>query len=143
MAGRSDCAFCRIIVGETERACRIHDFASSVALVSFDQTHKGRCLLLLKEHYEDTLEIPDLLYQAFNDELRVLARAVRAAFNPPRLNYLNYGNVEPHVHIHVIPRYPDEPCWGGPPAILADEATSTPELQAEIAAAIRARILDA
>jgi diadenosine tetraphosphate (Ap4A) HIT family hydrolase len=141
-AGRSDCLFCRIVVDAVDRPERIHDFAHSVALVSLDQTHRGRCLLLMREHYEDTLEIPDPLYRAFNDELRVLARAVRAAFDPPRLNYLNYGNVEPHVHVHIIPRYPDEPGWGGPPAAAADAATCTPEAQAQIAAAIRARIAD-
>jgi diadenosine tetraphosphate (Ap4A) HIT family hydrolase len=134
------CLFCRIVSRDIGGPNRIHDFANSVALVNFDQTYRGRCLLLLKQHYEDSLELPEVLYHAFNDEFRVLARAVRAAFGPPRLNYLNYGNVEPHLHIHIIPRYPDDPRWGGPPAASMEGETSTPETQAEIAAAIRAHI---
>lgn len=34
-----------------------------------------------------------------------VADAITKAFAPRRLNYENLGNVVPHVHWHIIPRY--------------------------------------
>ena len=41
-------------------------------------------------------------------------RAVRAQFDPVKLNYLTLGNTIPHLHTHVVPRYRDDPAPGGP-----------------------------
>ena len=40
--------------------------------------------------------------------------AVRARFDPVKLNYLTLGNIVPHLHTHVVPRYRDDPAPGGP-----------------------------
>jgi len=43
--------------------------------------------------------------------------ALRECLNPDKINLASFGNVVPHVHWHVIPRWRDdrffpEPVWG-------------------------------
>jgi diadenosine tetraphosphate (Ap4A) HIT family hydrolase len=33
---------------------------------------------------------------------------IEAAFNPCHLNYDALGNLVPHVHVHIVPRYLDD-----------------------------------
>ena len=35
-------------------------------------------------------------------------------FQPVKVNYLLLGNLVPHSHTHVVPRYVDDPAAGGP-----------------------------
>jgi diadenosine tetraphosphate (Ap4A) HIT family hydrolase len=49
----------------------------------------------------------------WNDVLLV-GRAIRAVFQPVKVNYLLLGNLVPHLHTHVVPRYRDDPAAGGP-----------------------------
>jgi diadenosine tetraphosphate (Ap4A) HIT family hydrolase len=44
------------------------------------------------------------------------------AVQPDHINVAALGNVIPHLHWHVIPRYRDDPRWGAPiwPTNLAD-----------------------
>jgi diadenosine tetraphosphate (Ap4A) HIT family hydrolase len=48
------------------------------------------------------------------EEVLAVGRAVRALFDPVKLNYLTLGNTVPHLHTHVVPRYLDDPAPGGP-----------------------------
>jgi diadenosine tetraphosphate (Ap4A) HIT family hydrolase len=43
------------------------------------------------------------------------AKAVHETFAPWKLNYACYGNAEPHVHWHIVPRYADDPNLDGDP----------------------------
>lgn len=48
------------------------------------------------------------------DELDRAARAVRAAFQPYKLNVAALGNLVPQLHVHVIGRNRDDPAWPAP-----------------------------
>jgi diadenosine tetraphosphate (Ap4A) HIT family hydrolase len=47
-------------------------------------------------------------------EVVAAGRAVRALFDPVKMNYMTLGNTVPHLHTHVLPRYRDDPAPGGP-----------------------------
>ena len=54
------------------------------------------------------------------------AKAIEGAYQPCQLNYMTFGNAVPHVHTHIVPRYPDDPAPGRP---LPDEVfRNAPEL---------------
>jgi diadenosine tetraphosphate (Ap4A) HIT family hydrolase len=55
----------------------------------------------------------------YRAEVLAAGRAVRARFEPVKLNYMTRGNTVPHLHAHVLPRYRDDPAPGGP---IAGEA---------------------
>ena len=43
------------------------------------------------------------------------AEALNRTFAPRKMNFSCYGNAEPHVHWHLVPRYDDDPHPGQDP----------------------------
>jgi len=81
-----------------------------------DARFPGRAVLVLDEHA--TL-IEDLPLETARDlalDVRQAAAAIRAASGARRINYAAFGNVVPHVHVHLIPRHGD---WETAPAATA------------------------
>ena len=56
---------------------------------------------------------PEELTQYWRDVQHV-GRAVSRAFAPCHVNYLLLGNLAPHLHVHVVPRYLDDSAPGMP-----------------------------
>ena len=77
-------------------------------------------------------------------EVALVALAIEEEYQPMKMNWLSLGNGVPHLHVHLVPRPPDDPRAGGPLEGDAFDATSTPELpQSQLeteAAALRSRI---
>jgi len=48
-------------------------------------------------------------FTAFMAEARQAARAIAGAFRPDLMNYASLGNVMPHLHWHLVPRYRTDP----------------------------------
>jgi diadenosine tetraphosphate (Ap4A) HIT family hydrolase len=78
-------------------------------------------------------------------DMSALGDALMRTLQPLRINYAIFGNVEPALHAHVIPRYPDEPeamrtqhpwayDWSSAPAFDASSSASLAiALRAELA----------
>lgn len=115
MSQKADCKFCQLESNCDENPRWVAAFDHSFAIVDSRQTFRGRTTLIVRPHYEDMLAVPDAEFAAINEELRHLAMAIQTAFGAQRMNYANYGNVVPHQHWHVVPRYEGDPRWGGPP----------------------------
>ena len=49
---------------------------------------------------------------------------LREVLAPAKINLASLGNVVPHLHWHVIPRYPDDPHF--PNAVWAEPCRSAP-----------------
>lgn len=56
---------------------------------------------------------PEELAQYWRDVQHV-GRAVNRAFAPCHVNYMLLGNLVPHLHVHVVPRYLDDSAPGMP-----------------------------
>ena len=85
------------------------ELSESYAVLSDHQGYAGWCILLLKTHEEHLDRLPAERQMRLAGDLARLASAVRTVFDPKRLNYECLGNVQPHVHWHVIPRHEDDP----------------------------------
>jgi diadenosine tetraphosphate (Ap4A) HIT family hydrolase len=76
-------------------------------------------------------------------------RALRAVLAPDKINLASLGNVVPHLHWHVIPRYATDahfpqPIWGvrqrdPDPVLLARQRAALPELRVALARALRSK----
>ena len=87
----------------------IAELDESYAVIADDQPYEGWTILLLKDHCEHLAELPiERQLRLFNDVAHVAA-ALRAEFEPVRINYECLGNLMHHIHWHVIPRYADDP----------------------------------
>jgi diadenosine tetraphosphate (Ap4A) HIT family hydrolase len=69
------------------------------------QFYRGYCVLLAKRHATEMFLLPIAEARALFDDMRMVAEAIAAVTNPWKINYECLGNLEPHVHWHILPRY--------------------------------------
>ena len=81
-----------------------------------DARFPGRSVLVLDAHATLIEDLPLATARDLALDVRQAAAAVRAASGARRINYAAFGNVVPHVHVHLIPRHGD---WETAPAATA------------------------
>ena len=80
-----------------------------------NQTYRGQCLLIFDlRHAARPDQLTSAEWTAFCTDLFVAQNAVVAVTTPDHINIESLGNVVPHLHWHIIPRYVDDPRWGMP-----------------------------
>jgi diadenosine tetraphosphate (Ap4A) HIT family hydrolase len=70
-------------------------------------------------------EMSDLSIAQQSELLQVVMaveRAMRAVLSPNKINLASFGNMVPHVHWHVIPRWTDDAHWPQPTWAVAQRA---------------------
>jgi len=60
-------------------------------------------------HVVEPTELTAEEASTFWRELLIVGRAIERALEPVKVNYNILGNSVPHLHVHVIPRYADDP----------------------------------
>ena len=117
------CGICALI----ER-CRTGEFADFVAelphsfvILGDAQFYRGYCVVLARRHVSEIHLMPPADARALFDETVAVGRAIALATWPLKLNYECLGNLEPHVHWHVFPRFEADamraaPVWMRPEA---------------------------
>jgi histidine triad (HIT) family protein len=107
------------------------------------QYERGAMLVIPRTHCESVLDIRDVELDAVYRLAKEVARAAAVAFGAVGANiFQNNGRMagqhEPHLHVHVVPRYPNsEP---GKIFHQEDYEVSSLDEQRAIAAAIRAAL---
>jgi diadenosine tetraphosphate (Ap4A) HIT family hydrolase len=80
-----------------------------------NQTYRGQCSLIFDLRHAAR---PDQLstdeWMGFCADLYAAQRAVVSVTRPDHVNIESLGNVVPHLHWHVIPRYVGDARWGMP-----------------------------
>src|SRR4030095_3024171 len=80
-----------------------------------NQTYRGQCSLIFDLRHAAR---PDQLtadeWTAFCVDLYAAQRAVVTVTRPDHINVESLGNVVPHLHWHIIPRYVGDARWGMP-----------------------------
>lgn len=82
---------------------------SGWAVLGERQVLPGYCLLLPDPVVPTLNDLAGNARAAFLADMAALGDAVLAATHALRINYAVFGNLEPALHAHVIPRYHDEP----------------------------------
>jgi diadenosine tetraphosphate (Ap4A) HIT family hydrolase len=83
--------------------------------LSRNQTYRGHCLLVFDPRHAvrpDQLSSPE--WTSFCNDLYTAQAAIMQTVRPDHLNVEILGNVVPHLHWHIVPRYRGDPRWGGP-----------------------------
>ena len=79
-----------------------------------NQYARGYCLLTYREHATELHELVPEKRDAFFHDLTRAATAVAHVFKPIKMNYQILGNLTPHLHCHITPRYWGDPAPGRP-----------------------------
>ncbi len=73
---------------------------------------KGTCYLISREHYVELFDMDDEVLLGFMKEAQVAARVLKEVTGAFKINYEIHGNTAPHLHMHLFPRYLDDPFAG-------------------------------
>ncbi len=80
-----------------------------------NQTYRGHGVLVFDPRHATRLdELTSAEWQAYAADLQRVAQAVVSVCKPDHLNVESLGNVMPHLHWHVVPRYKGDGRWGKP-----------------------------
>lgn len=110
---KEDCIFCRIANGQIPSATLYEDENFRVIL-DLGPASRGHALILPKEHYQNLLELDDTLAAGVIPLAKKMGAAMSkalgcAGFNLVQNNGEAAGQTVPHFHVHIIPRYGEEP----------------------------------
>jgi len=120
---------------------RIVENDKFAVILADDANYPGFARVIWKDHVREVSDLADEDRLLLNDAVWKLEQAVREAMQPLKVNVASLGNVVPHLHWHVIPRYADDAHFPAP--VWAQAVRSTPP---EVLAARRAllpRLVDA
>lgn len=120
----SRCTICERLEKWRSGPFLIQEFEHSLFVVGDHQYFPGYCLLVMKAHIRELHELAPDVQAALLAELMTATNAVVRAFQPWKMNHASLGNVDPHVHWHLIPRYDDAPDHRAHPWLHADEFDS-------------------
>lgn len=89
------------------------------AILVEDVDYPGFCRVIWNDHVKEMTDLPGLLRAELMNTVFAVESAVREVMQPAKINLASLGNMTPHLHWHVIPRYSDDrhfpnPVWGSP-----------------------------
>jgi histidine triad (HIT) family protein len=108
-----DCVFCKIAAGELP-AQIVDEDERTIAFMDIAPATRGHALVIPRVHSRDILEAAPEDVQALALAAQRLAGRAKERLGAAGVNLLNSCGRAAwqtvfHLHIHVIPRYPDDP----------------------------------
>jgi diadenosine tetraphosphate (Ap4A) HIT family hydrolase len=88
-----------------------------------DANYPGFARVIWKDHVREVSDLADADRLLLNDAVYKLELAVRDVMQPLKVNVASLGNVVPHLHWHVIPRYADDAHFPAPVWAQAQRTT--------------------
>jgi diadenosine tetraphosphate (Ap4A) HIT family hydrolase len=87
-------------------------------VVAVDDPHyPGFCRVICNDHVREMTDLDEVRRHRIMSVVFAVESVVRDLYSPDKVNLASFGNMVPHVHWHVIPRWCDdrhfpEPVWG-------------------------------
>lgn len=109
----TDCIFCKIIAKGEIPSTEVYEDDTVYAFLDINPVNLGHTLVIPKKHYENLFDIPDTELGILGTRVKKVAAAVKKALKADGINVsMNNGpaagQVVPHAHIHIMPRYTDD-----------------------------------
>jgi len=133
------CLMCRRWSAETD--LQIAEFRYSYLMLNRDQYFPGYCFLISKEHVTELFHLTPEVRRDLIEEVNRAAKVLADLFQADKINYELLGNMVPHMHWHLVPRFIEDalwprPIWSEPHAELVLETAECRERVALIRAAL-------
>jgi diadenosine tetraphosphate (Ap4A) HIT family hydrolase len=108
-----------------------------------DANYPGFCRVIWNAHVSEMTDLPPSDRSALMRTVCQVESALREILQPEKINLASLGNMVPHLHWHLIPRFRDDahfpsPIWAAPARqtaadVLAARRALLPALRAAIA----------
>ena len=102
-----------------------------------DANYPGFCRVIWNAHVKEMTDLAIVDRSALMQAVCKVEQAIRDVMQPHKINLASLGNMVPHLHWHVIPRYQDDahfpnPVWTATDRVSAEVETKRallPELR--------------
>jgi histidine triad (HIT) family protein len=130
-----ECIFCRILTGDLP-ATVVDEDERTIAFMDIAPATRGHALVIPRVHAPDLLTVDTEDLQAVAVAARRLAARAKERLRADGINLLNSCGAAAwqtvsHFHVHVIPRYSDDPLrlpWTPAPGDAGEIAAAAKEL---------------
>jgi len=124
-----NCIFCKVVAGELPSE-QIDSDERTITVMDINPATRGHAVVITRTHAENLSEVSDEDALAAMQSARRVVDRMRATLEPAGFNILhNIGRAAWqsifHFHVHVVPRYEDDPLelpWVPEPADPAELA---------------------
>jgi histidine triad (HIT) family protein len=131
-----DCIFCKVIAGEIPGEVVDSD-DRTVTVMDINPATRGHVVVIPREHSENLLTVSEDDLAATMGAVRRITERMQETLEPDGFNVLNNMGRAAwqsifHFHVHVIPRYREDPLrlpWVPGPADPAELASVASELR--------------
>jgi histidine triad (HIT) family protein len=108
-----DCIFCKIVAGELPGQI-VGEDERTIAFMDISPATRGHLLVIPRAHARDLLEVSPEDLAATMATAHQMAQRVSERLEPAGINLINSCGSAAwqtvfHFHVHVIPRYEDDP----------------------------------
>jgi diadenosine tetraphosphate (Ap4A) HIT family hydrolase len=109
------------------------------AILVADADYPGFCRVVWNDHIKEMTDLSKQMRAELMNTVFAVESAVREVMQPVKINLASLGNMTPHLHWHVIPRYIDDkhfpnPIWAAP--LRNERISNTTDIRARLTAAI-------
>jgi histidine triad (HIT) family protein len=110
---QTGCIFCAIVAGEAPATILDSD-EHTVSFMDINPATKGHALVIPRKHSDDLMDIAPADLQHVSTAAQRLAEQMRKTLKPDGFNLINAcgplaWQTVFHFHMHVVPRYADDP----------------------------------
>ena len=107
--------------------------------------YPGFCRVILNRHAVEMTDLAPAERDALMRVVYEVEAAIRETLGADKMNLASLGNMTPHVHWHVVPRFRDDrhfpnPIWAAPQRERAPVHAERERRAANLSAAIAARL---
>ncbi len=104
------CWFCAKQLGQPFYSGRAGD-----AHLERNAIARGHAIVVFRDrHVADFTSLSTDDVAAYWQDIHRVAKMIEHVFAPCHMNYQLLGNLVPHLHVHLVPRYLDDPAPGKP-----------------------------
>jgi len=112
------CELCEMSGGEL-----IHQGELFRVVLVDDANYPGFCRIIWRDHVKEITDLNELDRMLMMDVMWQVEQVVRDVMQPEKINLASLGNMVPHLHWHVIPRYTfPAPVWAETKRIPSPES---------------------
>ena len=83
----------------------------------------GYVRVVTKDHVKELTDLEESEAIGLFRAVMEIERVMREFIKPDKVNIASFGNQVPHLHIHIIPRFKNDPAWPGSSFCVEDFKT--------------------
>ena len=107
-----NCIFCKIIAGEIS-GYKVYEDNKTLAFLDIAPVSDGHILVVPKKHYKNIEDISEEELYATIKTVKKIGKALKksldiSGYNVNINNNPIAGQIIPHIHFHIIPRYKND-----------------------------------